>query len=163
MSDLSYDVLEKIFSYLPIPTDEIFGRGDGGKRKWNKLKNLLFSIMRAPPSHEEIFDQFESNEYLKIIKTHHSVKSLVEQYHQPPFFPDNLRLEIDESYVNEFYKYGLAEKFSLELRGEFRYITEYRDLDDPVYFEPVYVPEGEFDWGEIIGKDSSSELGIQGG
>lgn len=95
------EIIIKILDYLPIPTDEILGHGDGGARKWKELQNLLFTI--APRAFDNKFlEQIETREFHKVIKLFHSTpESFVDCYNRPPFFPQKVEVIIEPEIIGQ--------------------------------------------------------------
>ncbi|CAH6720685.1 hypothetical protein CLIB1444_04S05622 [[Candida] jaroonii] len=93
---LPLEIVREIFDYLPIPTEELFGKGDGGAEKWENLKKTELQVNHGG-SYNDPFDQYEYNEHHKLIQiSHMSLESLFDCYNRPPFFPDGLELRIDK-------------------------------------------------------------------
>lgn len=112
---LPIEIVREIFEYLPIPNNELFGEGDGGAEKWRNLKNLKFEIVNSPRE-QGLFQQFEYNPYHKCIQFQHlSVRSLIDCYFRPPFFPAGLELRIGSSDFETLLSYGfMLEKFRIQ-------------------------------------------------
>lgn len=116
---LPIEIIKEIFEYLPIPNEELFGKGDGGAQKWKNLKSLTFEILNTPRE-EGLFQQFEYNEYHKCIQFQHlSVRSLIDCYFRPPFFPDGLELRVGVSDFKSLMTYDfMLEKFRIRPDNE---------------------------------------------
>lgn len=126
MSSLPTEIIKEIFDYLPIPTYQLFGKGDGGARRWKEVKNITFSI-EYPLKRNEDLKQLEYNKYYKVIQVYHiSFKSLLDSYHRPPFYPDGLSLHLGGNFPYELSDYPLVmEKFDINwLNGEYPSFTK---------------------------------------
>ncbi|CAH6720681.1 hypothetical protein CLIB1444_04S05534 [[Candida] jaroonii] len=112
---LPLEIIREIFQYLPVPTNEIFGHGDGGTKRWKQTKELSFTIEPRAFDHT-FFDQFESNEFHKIIQTAHpTAESFVDCYNRPPFFPDNTEVIIRNEDLSHFLTFGVAKKVRIRI------------------------------------------------
>lgn len=116
MPTLPIEIVREIFQYLPIPTDELLGKGDGGAENWEKLKNLELHINHGA-SYNDPFDQYESIDHHKMIQiSHMSLESLLDSYSRPPFFPDGLELRIDVMNLKKLLGQGsIVQRFRLIL------------------------------------------------
>ncbi|CAH6720684.1 hypothetical protein CLIB1444_04S05600 [[Candida] jaroonii] len=141
-SSLPIELVKEVFEYLPVPTNELFGEGDGGAGSWRNLKQMTFSITLLRDN-GDIYDQIESKEYHKTIQTvHSSPESLIDCYHRPPFFPDGCELvthphelkmlaDLDKTVVNNF-RTRLDQDI---LHG----LSSYQELSQDVTFSEVQV------------------------
>lgn len=105
MCILPIEIIKQIFDYLPIPTDDLLGKGDGGAKRWKELKHTTFYVGQ-PLIDNGIFDELEVNQYHKAIqKYHHSFESLLDSYHRAPFYPDGLNLKLDPYHRGKLFFY----------------------------------------------------------
>lgn len=154
-SSLPIELIQEIFEYLPVPTSQLFGEGDGGAKSWRNLNRMTFSISLSRDN-GDIYDQMRGKKYYKTVQTvHSSPKSLVDCYHRPPFFPDGCELvthphelkmlaELDKVVVNKFRArldhdilHGLSSYQELSQDVKFSEIQVY-DLDELEYLDMEY-------------------------
>lgn len=127
---LPVETVREIFEYLPIDTNELLGKGDGGFRRWKELKRLRFVITKYM-TYNHIFDHFRNLKYHKIVQlVHSSPKSLMDCYYRPPFFPDGAEVIIDPEDMEVITEYEpVLERFRMYFeKGNFKVYEQFIDL-----------------------------------
>ncbi|CAH6720683.1 hypothetical protein CLIB1444_04S05578 [[Candida] jaroonii] len=152
---LPLEIIEQIFQYLPIPTDELLGKGDGGMAKWKELQDKEF-VISSIPNHSEYFDQLESKEFSKIIQYNHtSFESLVDCYQHPPYFPSGMLLTVSARDLIHVLKYKVV-------KDNFRIaILETLRPQEAVLFKEIFARLDIY-YLKVTYADCLSYLGVSG-
>lgn len=151
MINLPIEVVQHIFSYLPILTDELMGKGDGGMKKWKELKESAFYF---GCDFKEVFDQFKDKKFSKIIQfCQPSVAALFDCFFSPPFFPEMLTLKIlalsfsDLKEFPEVFKYFRLHIVTELIEGSLEVFNKY-----PIQWDEIKVDSTDI-LSEFIGFD----------